>query len=111
MIVEEITTTESIAADQCHRRSASPPPPGFDDIQPCPHCEVSCRREHFGYEGDYRLGYVITLLYCEHCNIGLEVYWYFRDGRWRNSYGTFTHTGDKATEIRNRVEAVTCVTM
>ena len=50
----------------------------FDDVQSCPWCQGLIAREHFAREhlADSLLGdHLITYLYCESCDAGLETLW------------------------------------
>lgn len=46
----------------------------FDGIQQCPTCQGAIHREHFVEEWLFDHS-VITLLYCAHCDLGIETLW------------------------------------
>ena len=47
----------------------------FDSIQQCPRCDGLIDRRHFLAHEDHRDHTLETMLYCEHCDYGIESLW------------------------------------
>lgn len=81
----------------------------FNDIQPCPHCEGLCAREHFGHEpidDETKLAY----LYCEHCGIGREIILIWKNDRWQVDFWRNVSKNDPEDMARflKHLEATRC---
>ena len=52
----------------------------FDSIQQCPRCDGLIDRRHFLCRENHRDHTLETMLYCEHCDYGVESLWLRTDG-------------------------------
>jgi hypothetical protein len=67
----------------------------FDSEQCCPRCDGAIAREHFVRE--LLVNHLVTYLYCDHCDYGIETLWLITGGPPREQ---FSLQYDRSTDPR-----------